>query len=283
MDQNQITQLRLDYEGADFRTDIQYTYFQIKEPGVSITAYTSGKVVFAGKDALLHASRYQTDIASNTLSKTQVSFPMSGSDEVGTGDYFGPVTVAACYVSEANLKEIPVDIITDTKAMKDDVIIEIAPLLMEKLDHSLLILGNKKYNRIQATNNLNEIKAKMHNQAFLHLSQKVDLSNSNNIIDQFVNERKYFDYLKNEPEVFRNLKFETKAEHQYIAVACGAIISRYAFLYYFMDMEKKYDFKFPKGSGKHVTKAAQDFVDKYGFEALNDVAKIHFKITQDLK
>jgi len=280
MNTQQINQLKQDYQHADFRYDIQYTLFQVKDDGVTITAYQSGKVVFAGKNASMHAAKY--GVKTDPIKPTLATFPMSGSDEVGTGDYFGPVTVCACYVTKENLKEIPVDLITDSKAMTDDLIIEIAPLLMQKLEHSLLILDNYKYNEIQKTNNLNEIKAKLHNQAFINLNNKVDLSASTNIIDQFVNEKNYFEYIKNEPAIFKALRFETKAEHQFIAVACGAIIARYAFLYSFMDLEKKYNFQFPKGSGKQVNVAAKKFIDLYGKDELVHVAKIHFKITDTL-
>lgn len=280
MNTQQIKQLKQDYRDAKFRYDIQYTLFQVKDEGVTITAYQSGKVVFAGKNASMHAAKYGVKIEPS--SPSSITFPMSGSDEVGTGDYFGPVTVCACYVSETDLKEIPVDLITDSKAMTDDLIIEIAPLLMKKLKHSLLILDNLKYNEIQKANNLNEIKAKLHNQAFLNLNEKVNLNQSTNIIDQFVNEKKYYEYLQQEPHVFNDLRFETKAEHQFIAVACGAIIARYAFLFSFIDLEKKYNFKFPKGSGKQVNVAAQNFIDLYGRDELTHVAKLHFKITDTL-
>ena len=64
----------------------QYTYYQIKTKECSITAYTSGKVVFQGADLSWLEPK-------PTHSEAQ---DQAGSDEVGTGDYFGPVVVASC-------------------------------------------------------------------------------------------------------------------------------------------------------------------------------------------
>ena len=86
MNTQQINQLKQDYQHADFRYDIQYTLFQVKDDGVTITAYQSGKVVFAGKNASMHAAKY--GVKTEPIKPTVASFPMSGSDEVGTGDYF---------------------------------------------------------------------------------------------------------------------------------------------------------------------------------------------------
>ena len=87
-------------------------------------------------------------------------------------------------------------------------------------------------------------------------------------------------YLKDEEEVFDGLTFETKAEDRYLAVACGAIIARYAFLKVLEEMGDTYQFTFPKGAGPLVDKKAHEFVLIHGTEALNDVAKVHFKNTQ---
>jgi len=44
-------------------------------------------------------------------------------------------------------------------------------------------------------------------------------------------------------------------------------------------MNKKYSFKFPKGSS-NVINPAKDFVKKYGVDELRRVAKIGFKTTK---
>lgn len=49
-----------------------------------------------------------------------------GSDEVGTGDYFGPMIVAACYVDQAMMPLLKQLGVKDSKAMTDPEICEIA-------------------------------------------------------------------------------------------------------------------------------------------------------------
>jgi len=68
---------------------------------------------------------------------------------VGTGDFFGPITVVAAYVRREDipvLKELGVQ---DSKNLKDDKIIEIAKQLVTFVPHSLLTLHNEKYNQMQ--------------------------------------------------------------------------------------------------------------------------------------
>lgn len=285
MKQNQIKQIHTDYRDGDFRYDIPYAEFQVKMPGITITAYTSGKVVFAGKDAIKHAKAYDASISDTTTKKEKPEqhFPMAGSDEVGTGDYFGPITVCACYIDSDTIKNIPVDEIVDSKELNDNTVLNLAPLLMKELTYSLLILDNKKYNQIHQQHNMNAIKAILHNQAFIHLNKKVSLPKDNVIIDQFLAEKSYFKYLKNEKEIFKDLHFVTKAENQYLAVACAAIIARYAFLEQLRIMEKHFHTPLPKGASHRVDQAAAVFVEKHGLNTLDSVAKTHFKNTEKIK
>ena len=103
------------------------------------------------------------------------------------------------------------------------------------------------------------------------------------MIDQFTPAANYFKYLNDEQDVFKPLRFETKAENKYLAVACASIIARDRFLAVWKQMEEQYSFTFPKGSGALVDQAAQHFVDHYGFERLHEVAKLHFKNTQKME
>lgn len=276
----QIKDLEYKYRSYSKRTDIQHTLFQVKGDDVTITVYKSGKAVFSGEGAEFHASFYG-DV--NTKSKVPSLVPstktMAGSDEVGTGDYFGPVVVCAAILREEDYQYLPLETIRDTKQLSDDVIRSIAPTLRKHLDYSLLILDNKKYNTVHRTNNMNAIKAKLHNQAFVNLRKKYTMPDLC-IIDQFLAAPGYYKHLAQEPEVFRGLTFETKAENKFLAVACAAIIARDAFLDVFDKMADHYGMTFPKGAGTKVDAFALEFVDAFGSEALYEVAKVHFVNTE---
>ncbi|MFV0479723.1 MAG: ribonuclease HIII [Anaerorhabdus sp.] len=251
-----------------------YIEYQWKTDGCTITAYNSKKVVFQGIDASFFAEQFPDETTS--LIETH-----AGSDEVGTGDYFGPVCVCACFVDETSSSKLKALQVQDSKAMDDTTILKIGEQVMALCPHSLLILTNDKYNQIQPENNMNKIKAKLHNQAYLHLSKKIQLPDMV-IIDQFTPEKNYYSYLAQEPQVIDHIHFETKAESKYLAVACASVIARYAFLKQWEIMEKQFDFSFPKGAGDIVDQKAAIFVKKYGKEALKKVAKIHFKNTKKL-
>lgn len=263
-------------------TPPQYAKWQLKPENCVITCYTSGKTVFQGKDANVYAAAFMQvqDEIPNIATTNQ--YPQAGSDEVGTGDYFGPVCVCASYVTKDDVDFLVKLGVRDSKQMSDADMLKIGPLLMERIPHSLLIVPPQKYNQVHESNNLNAIKAKLHNQAYINLAKKIELP-SFKIIDQFTPETSYYRYLKNEPQIIRGIHFETKAEDKYLSVAVGSIISRYGFLKTWEEMEQKYNMTLPKGSGDKVDIVAQEFVERYGFDRLGEIAKLHFKNTEKIR
>lgn len=236
-----------------------------------ITIYESKKVIFQGKNASYYAPQ------------TKEEYPQAGSDEVGTGDYLGPVVVCACLINQKDLKFLENLNIKDSKQLTDDAIREVAPKLMEQLTYSLLILDNIKYNQIHLSNNMNQIKAKLHNKAYAHLRKKAGYLPDFCIVDQFTPKNSYYNYLKGEPEIIDNLHFETKAESKYLSVAVASMIARYAFLKAMDKIESYYHVKIPKGAGIGVDEFAQQFVHQYGIEEFKKICKFHFKNTEKIR
>ena len=263
-------------------TPPQYAKWQLKPENCVITCYTSGKTVFQGKDANVYAAAFMEVRDEISTPTTTSHYPQAGSDEVGTGDYFGPVCVCASYVTKDDVDFLVKLGVRDSKQMSDADMLKIGPLLMERIPHSLLIVPPQKYNQVHESNNLNAIKAKLHNQAYINLAKKIELP-SFKIIDQFTPETSYYRYLQNEPQIIRGIHFETKAEDKYLSVAVGSIISRYGFLKTWEEMEKKYNMTLPKGSGDKVDIVAQAFVERYGLERLGEIAKLHFKNTEKIR
>jgi ribonuclease HIII len=266
--QKQIDELIITYASQKSSRELPYVSAQLILSDCTITIYTSKKVVFQGDGASFYAGIYTTKF------KAQ-----AGSDEVGTGDVFGPVVVAACFVSEAHYETLKVYPIQDSKKMTDAMILQIGPILMSTLPHSLLILTNQKYNEVHESDNMNAIKAKLHNQAYVHLNNKIDLSKHStlNVVDQFTPKTNYFNYLQGQSKIFKELHFETKAESKYFAVACASVIARTAFLKELEAMGSKYKTVFPKGASNLVDAFASDFLAQHGISTLKKVAKLHFK------
>ena len=270
---DQIKKIKEFYKDEITEKKIPYADCFIATEDCSITVYLSGKVVIQGAMAQHHAEIIQS---------FNGFFEHAGSDEVGTGDYFGPVCVCAVYIDQEHLDYVNALSPSDTKGMDDTQIIIIAKALMEKLPYSLLILPNDKYNVWHKKYNLNAIKSLLHNQCYLHLQKKVKKPFTG-IIDQFTPEDSYYRYLKDEKQIFRNLRFETKAENKYLAVACGAIIARHAFLEALSQLETYVGMPLPKGASAKVDQAAANILEKHGMDMLNKVAKLHFKNTDKAK
>ena len=276
MTEKQIRQLEQRLSKAQKRKTPPYARYQYQTSECVITAYESGKVVFQGEGADFYAQGWETAEPDARAGR----FPQAGSDEVGTGDYFGPVVVCAALVQKEDVPLLAQLQVTDSKALSDDHIRKIGPQLIERLPHSLLILNNSDYNRVHESDNMVAIKCKLHNQAYVHLRRKAQGLPDNIIIDQFVQKKSYYRYLQGQDVVITGIHFETKAEHTYPAVAAASVIARYAFLRCFDRMCERYDFHFPKGAGKQVDTAIAAFVSRHGKEALYQVGKLHFANTR---
>jgi len=154
-----------------------------------------------------------------------------GSDEVGTGDYFGPIVVTATFIP---LKQIPLMEslgVRDSKLITDEKILQIAPTLMKEVSYATFILSPKEYNDYQAKGyNMNKIKAILHNKVLYEMKQKYPKDYKKIIIDQFVYPQKYYEHIQNEKEKVTNISFYTKAESICPSVAAASCISRYIFL-----------------------------------------------------
>lgn len=254
-----------------FKDDIkpsknEYIDTFISRESLTISIYTNDKVVFQGSDALFYAQ----DFIEKKVCR------QAGSDEVGTGDFFGPVCVCACIVEEDQFPLLDKLHITDSKQLTDEHIIKVGPTLMKELKHSLLILENKQYNTVHDHFNLNAIKAKLHNKAYINLLKKGYTIPKAAYVDQFAPENLYYSYLREDAEVYHDLVFETKAESKYPAVAAASVIARFAFLTKMSEMERKYKMTFHKGADEKVDNDALIFIQKYGKDRLNEVAKLHF-------
>lgn len=206
-----------------------------------------------------------------------------GSDEVGTGDFFGPIVVCASYVKKEDIPFLEDLHIRDTKKMSDEVILKVTPQIMEKIDYEVYVIDNEKFNEMTNDGiNMNAIKAIMHNHVFNNITKRHD-DYEYVVLDQFASEKNYFNYLKCKNEIFKDIKFMTKAEDKNMAVACGALISRYTFLTYLDKLGEKYDTFFPKGASNLVDEFAANFVRRYGFDELVKVAKMNFKNIEKIK
>lgn len=277
------------YENVQITRKAPGVRFAAKVSDTAITVYNSGKVLFQGAGASREAARWGTAEAKNKtpkpktqgdeLPKNFASLSVVGSDETGTGDFFGPVTVAACYVPADKIDLVRELGVKDSKQLTDDMMRNIAPDLEAALIHSVLTVPNPKYNEIQQQgNSQGKIKALLHNQALKHVLQKMNGEKPDHIlIDQFAKRDTYYNYLKDEPDIVRNhVVFSTKAEGIHIAVAAASILARVAFLKEMDRLSASVGIILPKGAGPKVDEIAAKILWRHGEDTLKTMTKWHF-------
>lgn len=264
----------------------EYVAFQAKVNNVVVTGWSSKKemqkVTFVGEGALAEARIWDENVEEvETKAKVKEDWmyfgDQIGSDEVGVGDFLAPMIVVAAFVKESDIKELIKLGIHDSKKLTDEKILEIGPIAAKKFKFSKLTLSNDKYNEMyQKSENLNSLKAKMHNRALLNMHKEYpDVANI--FVDQFVQESTYYKYLNdaNEEQV-KGILFRTKGESYFPCVALASVIARYSFLKEVEKLEEHYGMKFPLGASSKVTEFAKKFVKKYGLEELTKICKKNF-------
>lgn len=276
-----------------------YAIFQADSEDTVVTLYESGKAVFQGVSADVDANMWvemekhlnpNVKIDDKKEKKEEEKFDKKiyysnsiGSDEVGTGDYFGPIVVTAAFVTKDDISFLEDLGVKDSKKLTDEKILEIVPHIIKKIKYESIILNNKEYNEKYKENfNMNKIKAVMHNKVLFKMKNEVN-NYDHIIIDQFAEKYVYYNYLKETDNVVSNITFLTKAESKVLSVACAALISRYIFIKEFSKISEALGILIPKGSGLNVDQAALKVVEKYGFDKLNDYVKINFKNTEKIK
>lgn len=267
---------------------IPYVVFQAEEEDTVITMYESGKVMFQGKSADVDAAMWGVALE-NTKEKQEEAKKADekyyntnavGSDEVGTGDYFGPIVVTATYVKKEDIPYLENLGVGDSKKIDDSKILKIAPEIAKRVKYRSIILSNKEYNEKYAKDiNMNKIKAIMHNKVLYQLMVEEKPEVDYIIVDEFAREARYYEYLRDVRDVQRGITFITKAEDKNLAVASGSIISRYIFLKEFDKLCDSIHIPLPKGAGKDVDTIGEEVVEKYGKDKLKEIAKFNFKNT----
>ena len=286
------------YEGKKRSKTPPYAIFQADENDTVITLYESGKAMFQGVSADVEASMweminksgsnlddfFEEKVTNKNSNNKEIELPLEinsiGSDEVGTGDYFGPIVVTASYVSKENIPFLTELGVRDSKKLSDERIIEIVPKIIKKIPYKTIILNNKDYNNHYGKDmNMNKIKAILHNKALYNLvndNHQYDYI----VVDQFESPKSYFNHLNNTNNVIKDITFITKAEDKCLSVACSSLISRYVFIKEIDKLSDKYGVFIPKGASSYVDDIAIKLVNKYGDSILKDIAKLNFSNTE---
>jgi ribonuclease HIII len=258
----------------------EYVLFRLKSPTGSVgTMYSSGKLVFQGQEdftTIVANLKSEDDSAKLNGFKSHI-----GVDEVGKGDYFGPLVVVGCFVDSEFAKKINYLGFADSKKFGDRKIRELFSKVEEYPYYYASVIHPLEYNElVKKYGNVSVLLAKQHSlvieRGLLDLKSK-GIKCDHVVLDQFSSSKsRVSDELGEMGKAINVMQFH-KGESD-IAVAAASIIARGVFLKEWDVMCKKYDFQFPKGAST-VIDDAKMFVSIHGFDKLQEVAKIGFKTT----
>ena len=285
---------------ADFYKDMKrdktppYAIFQADTGDTIVTLYESGKAMFQGVSADFEAGMWESigkdkenidyfiDREEVKEKKEETTIPIDissvGSDEVGTGDYYGPIVVTASYVNKDDIPFLTELGVKDSKKLSDEQILKIVPKIIKKIKYKTIMLSNKEYNKNYGKDmNMNKIKAVLHNKVLTEMVK--DNEYDYIVVDQFEPESSYYKHLSEVPSPLKGITFITKAEDKCLSVACSSLISRYIFVKEIDKLGDKYGIFLPKGANYYVEDVGIKLVEKYGVNVLKEVAKLNFSNT----
>ncbi|MBQ8292390.1 MAG: ribonuclease HIII [Bacilli bacterium] len=280
------------YSGYLIYNDNPHTIAKAKLDKAVVTFYATNTVLFQGledtaeyniwadKFALTHIKSELPDYSAYE------NLTAIGCDEVGTGDYFGPIVVCSAFVRSDQITELKKLGVKDSKLLLDDAIIDIALKLRNIITYSILVLSPAKFNELHKSNsdNLNFIKASLHNKAINSILKKLENVKYDAIlIDEFTPKEKYLEYLKKTPDVNDSVILVPKGEKVHISIAAASILARAAFLKAMKELSKEVQVNLLKGASASVDRQAIGLVKSYGFNILNTVAKLKFANTEKIK
>ena len=272
-----------------------YAVFQADTGDTIVTLYESGKAMFQGVSADIEAGMWESirkdkdnidyfmDTKDTKIKKEdQVDIPSDiasvGSDEVGTGDYYGPIVVTASFVSKDNIPFLTELGVRDSKKLSDEQILKIVPKIIKKIPYKTIMLSNKEYNDNYGKDmNMNTIKAVLHNKVLTEMVKDNDYDYI--VVDQFEPEKSYYNHLSDVPNPLKGITFITKAEDKCLSVAVSSLISRYIFIKEMDKLGDKYGIFLPKGANYYVEDVGIKLVQKYGEKVLYNIAKLNFSNT----
>jgi ribonuclease HIII len=202
-----------------------------------------------------------------------------GIDESGKGDYFGPLVIAAVFVTPVTQQDLVLMRVRDSKKISDGRLVEMAPEIRLLCPHSTVSIGPQRYNELYVKiKNLNRLLAWGHARALENLLQQVDCDLA--IADQFGDERLILNALQEKGKQIRLVQ-RTKAEAD-MAVAAASILARAEFLQRLGKLSQELNTTLPKGSSAAVEVAGRMVIKKYGQDRLHTVAKLHFNTTKQI-
>ncbi len=293
LDEAQMERLRSVCESRAWTPfEVAYTRFAFKADHLklNVTAYTSGKVVIAGKgtedfvrDVLEPEVTRAARLGYDEVLNPEWFEAHAGLDESGKGDFFGPVIAATVIGQKSMIEAWRKAGAQDSKKMTEGKILELDNLIRNTPGVAVKVCfcGMPKYNELMARPraNLNLLLAWLHGTA---LSQALaEKPVKWGLLDQFTEQPLVQRELAKKKVENFELRMRTKAESDPV-VAAASIVARAEFVRQMNQLSKRFGAKLQKGAGPQVKAQAREIIDKFGVHALKDFAKLHFRTAYEV-
>ena len=268
-----------------------YAHYGARNGKLNITVYEKGpKVLIQGKDTeefvkftLEPEILGEARLGYEEVHNPEMFQPHFGIDESGKGDYYGPLVIAGAFTDSESTRALMEAGVMDSKRVSSrDRIINLSGIIRRTkgVKVSVILVGPKRYNELYGKfPNLNELLAWGHAKVIKELSELVPQC-SRALSDQFANPRILERALARQ-EVNVELQQRTKGESD-VAVAAASILAREGFVRWMEKASETWDLPLPLGAGAPVLQSGRNFIALHGRERLGEVAKLHFKTTNQL-
>ena len=268
-----------------------YAYYGARKGKLNVTVYEKGpKVLIQGKDTeefvkfiLEPEILGEARLGYEEVHNPEMFQPHFGIDESGKGDYFGPLVIAGAYTDLESTRALMEAGVMDSKRVSSrDRIVNLSGIIRrtQGVKVSVILVGPKRYNELyERFANLNELLAWGHAKVIKELSELVP-GCPRALSDQFANPRVLERALARH-EVNVKLQQRTKGESD-VAVAAASILAREAFVRWIENASETWGLALPLGAGAPVLASGREFIALHGRDRLGEIAKFHFKTTNQL-
>jgi len=281
--------LLLREEGYKFESRPYTLYFAQKDK-LTIAVYEKGpKVVIQGRGTEDFVKfRLEPDILGEAklgyeeILNPEMFEPHFGIDESGKGDFFGPLVIAGAYIDRDLARHFQEIGVADSKRISSDRRIRDLAAAIRKSGaaQSVVVIGPDRYNALFVKiGNLNKLLAWGHARVIENLcALRPECPRA--LSDKFADVRVLQRALMEKGRSI-TLDQRTKAESDF-AVAAASILAREKFIDWLDTAGRRLGVPLPRGVSASVKEAAKKIVANGGREALDAVAKMHFKTAAEV-
>ncbi len=270
--------------------EVVYTRFAYKGPDCNVTAYTSRKVVIAGKgtEAFVQMTLEPEITGEAKLGYDEVLHPdwfepHAGLDESGKGDLFGPVVAATVIATAPAIRTLIDAGVKDSKKIADSQIVKLDKIVRATpgVTVEICTCGMPKYNELMARPraNLNKLLAWQHGIALIEALKRQPVDRG--LLDQFSERPLVQEELKRKNITGFDLAMRTKAEEDPV-VAAASIVARAEYVRIMHRLSERFGSPLQKGASALVKQQAHDIINRFGARALGDFAKLHFRTAYEV-